>query len=99
MADIVERLINYRPESGWGDKVHHTICTEAAGEISSLQKRCEELEAALEPFSKFAGVVFERNFDNDDPIDTMTACDGKQVTLFGRDYFKARAAISIKEQG
>lgn len=37
MADIVERLINYRPENEWGDGVHHTICTEAAGEIKSLQ--------------------------------------------------------------
>lgn len=37
MSDIVERLTNYHPKNEWGDKVHHTICTEAAGEISGLR--------------------------------------------------------------
>lgn len=47
MVDIAERLINYRPENEWGDGVHHTICTEAAGEIKSLRAnlRCKETEA------------------------------------------------------
>lgn len=39
MTDIVERLIAYRPTNDWGDGVHHTICTEAAGEILSLRSR------------------------------------------------------------
>jgi Lar family restriction alleviation protein len=54
----------------------------------------ERLREALEPFSRFAGPVFERNFNNDDPVDTITASDGEQVTLFARDFFAARAAIA-----
>jgi hypothetical protein len=45
MTDIVERLIAYRPTNDWGGGVHHTICTEAAGEIKSLRARAEKAEA------------------------------------------------------
>ncbi|WP_434733713.1 hypothetical protein NL154_05435 [Rhizobium sp. YTUHZ044] len=62
--------------------------------LHAAESRCEDLVKALEPFSKFAGPVFERNFNNDDPVDTITDSDGEQVTLFARDYFAARAALA-----
>jgi hypothetical protein len=62
---------------------------------------CEAMAKGLEPFSQFAGIVFERNFNNPDPVDTMTAADGRQVTLHASDFFRGRAALDAyrKEKG
>jgi hypothetical protein len=72
--------------------------------VKKLRERAEAAEAAeaelaklregLEPFSKFAGIVFERNFNNDDLVDTITASDGGQSTLYARDFFRARALLN-----
>ncbi|NKC04466.1 hypothetical protein HED55_18225 [Ochrobactrum haematophilum] len=67
------------------------------------QQRNKELEAklavaekALEPFSKFAGAVFERNFNNTDVIFEISASDGGVLELKGKDFFEARAALGGK---
>jgi hypothetical protein len=60
MSDIVERLMNYRPADEWGAKVHHTICTEAAGEIQSLRKERDDYKADYFRRHKEAGDRMER---------------------------------------
>lgn len=57
MADIVERLINYRPENEWGDSVHHTICTEAAGEIKSLKANLAAKETEALGYLRAVGTL------------------------------------------
>jgi hypothetical protein len=97
----------------WDDRIRAAIAPEA--EILSLRSSLKEIREengrlkgdaeamakALEPFSKFAGIVFERNFNNPDPVDTMTAADGRQVTLLACDFFRVRAALADyrKERG
>lgn len=66
MNDIVDRLIAYRPENEWGDKVHHTICTEAAGEIQSLRR-------ALRAFAAVAKHDISMDEDNQDMFRPMLA--------------------------
>ena len=62
------------------------------------QKRNKELEAklaaaekALEPFSKYAGMLFERNFNNTDIINAFG-----EHRLTARDFFEARAVLGGK---
>lgn len=62
-------------------------------ENAEKDTRIAALEAGIRPFSKFAGVVFERNFNSSDPVDTMTASDGAVSTLYARDFFSARALL------
>jgi hypothetical protein len=68
-------------------------CGELAPSIATKDAEIERLREALKPFSTFAGIVFARNFENTDPVDTMTDADGSKVTLFASDYFAARAAL------
>lgn len=76
---------------------------QAVGVIEDRSSEYEELEAklaaaekALEPFSKFAGAVFERNFNNTDVIFEISASDGGVLELTGKDFFEARAALGGK---
>ncbi|MUO77668.1 hypothetical protein GOZ78_01975 [Agrobacterium vitis] len=46
--DIVERLRTYRPTDEWGDGVHHTICDEAANEITRLSNELRQSQSALD---------------------------------------------------
>jgi len=66
-------------------------------ENAEKDARIAALEAGIRPFSKFAGVVFERNFNSSDPVDTMTATDGAVSTLYARDFFSARALLGESE--
>ena len=68
-------------------------------EIAEKDARIAALEAGMRPFSKFAGVVFERNFNSSDPVDTMTATDGAVSTLYARDFFSARALLGGENAG
>jgi hypothetical protein len=61
--------------------------------IAAKDAEIAKLREALTPFSTFAGIVFARNFENTDPVDTMRDVDGSKVTLFASDYFAARAAL------
>ena len=45
---LIERLEAYGPTNEWGDKVHHTICDEAAAAL-------REAVEALRPFAAHAG--------------------------------------------
>ncbi len=56
----------------------------------------KRLREALEPFSKFAGAVFERNFNNTDVIFEISASDGGVLELTGKDFFEARAVLGGK---
>lgn len=66
-------------------------------ENAEKDARIAALEAGIRPFSKYAGVVFERNFNSSDPVDTMTATDGAVSTLYARDFFSARALLGGSE--
>jgi predicted phosphohydrolase len=93
-----DRLKGERDESSraWRDSFNSMHQRAMNAEAS-----CEAMAKALEPFSKFAGIVFERIFNNQDPVDTMTAVDGRQVTLHASDFFRVRAALDAyrKEKG
>ncbi|UVV66738.1 hypothetical protein [Brucella anthropi] len=59
----------------------------------------KRLREALEPFSKFAGAVFEHNFNNTDVIFEISASDGGVLELKGKDFFEARAVLGGKPEG
>jgi len=44
---LIERLEKYCPTNEWGDKVHHTICDEAAAALRDQQDRHEGMEEDL----------------------------------------------------
>lgn len=94
MTDITTRLLSMS-EAMYMDRDHD----ELDALLLEAKSRIESLEAALKPFSEFAGIVFERNFENSDPVDTITASDGRRVTLYARDYFAARAALIPQQKG
>lgn len=81
-----------------------SVILAAARQAEALQRenaekdaRIAALEAGIRPFSTYAGVVFERNFNSSDPVDTMTATDGAVSTLYARDFFSARALLGGSE--
>lgn len=71
------------------------------GELLEETARIRKLAVeALEPFSKMAGALFERNFNATNIIESLRASDGAEVIVVAGHYFNARAALtSIKEGG
>jgi hypothetical protein len=78
MSDIVERLINYRPENEWGDGVHHTICTEAAGEIKSLQADFAAKETEALGYLRAVGALQERIAELEGLLKPLAALEDKR---------------------
>ncbi|WGJ07467.1 hypothetical protein [Brucella intermedia] len=66
-------------------------CNSLYKQVATLEAKIAAAEKALEPFSKFAGAVFERNFNNADVIFEISASDGGVLELTGKDFFEARA--------
>ena len=96
----VDSLKQTRQHSREASAALHDAFMEERKRVEALQRenaekdaRIAALEAGMRPFSKFAGVVFERNFNSSDPVDTMTATDGAVSTLYARDFFGARALL------
>ena len=84
-----------------------TNCPVNADEIAEARtdwrNRAEALETqlaaarkALEPFSSYAGALFERNFNSPDVVHEVSASDGGLCQLKAKDFFEARAALEAK---
>jgi len=102
----VDSLKQTRQHSREASAALHDAFMEERKRVEALQRenaekdaRIAALEAGMRPFSKFAGVVFERNFNSSDPVDTMTATDGAVSTLYARDVFSARALLGGENAG
>ena len=65
-------------------------------ELSAKNAALAEARKALEPFSRFAGPVFERDFNDTDTLTSIAAADGGYVVLTAGDFFAVRRA---REQG
>lgn len=61
--------------------------------LEVLKARVKSLERALEPFSQFAGVLFERNFNRTDSVQEMTDIDDIPSVIFAGSFFDARAVL------
>lgn len=110
--DLVERLRNIsRGDHGRGCMGREYVCScdydetswktaeEAAAELDRLRRELEEARKALEPFSRFAGAVFSRNFNSHDDIMELDPGDGDWIALSAGDFFEARAALRSEEEG
>jgi len=109
MTGLVERLLdeNYR-----GEFQHlrsftdiDALFSEAAAEITrlqaenaSLREQVEKAREALEPFSKFAGALFSRNFNSHEDVMELDPGDGDWIALSAGDFFEARRALKDKEE-
>lgn len=67
--------------------------TAVLAEIDRLKAENERMRQALEPFSKYAGPIFERNFNVGDVVSSIIASDGGEAMLLAGDFFIARAAL------
>lgn len=76
-----------------GQNINHTEPYIRA-DLSPSPEAFQQMREALEPFSKFAGEVFAKNFNNDHVVIAMSGHDGV-VKL--SDFFKARAALKAAE--
>lgn len=68
---------------------------------AALKARAEAAEAEvkrlrerLKPFSEFAGVLFERNFNRTDSVAEMTDVDNIPHLIFAGSFFDARQALA-----
>ncbi len=59
----------------------------AEAEVKHLRER-------LKPFSEFAGVLFERNFNRTDSVAEMTDVDNIPHVIFAGSFFDARTALA-----
>ncbi|GEM_PF-5071780 len=62
----------------------------------ALEIQLAAARKALEPFSKFAGALFERNFNDPDVVDRISAADGGVLQLTAKEFFEARAALEAR---
>lgn len=65
----------------------------AVDDLKEAKEETERLRAALEPFSTFAGALFERNFNASDVVYRISRVDGTVIELKAGAFFKARAAL------
>lgn len=65
-------------------------------ENRELRTTIEKLGSALKPFSDFAGELFARNFNASDSHGTFMTETG-HVSIYNRDFYAARAALSSTE--
>lgn len=95
IGELVERMEDVNSyQAPYANPPVASLCHEAASALRALSVRNGELREALEPFSKFAGPVFERNFNKPDTITSIGAADGGYCTLTAGDFFAARVALS-----
>jgi hypothetical protein len=85
----------------WDDRQHRKLRELAAGHIEALQRRVEELEAALKPFADRAnrynevpGII---RFDDSCELWQLEKNKGMEVDITVGDLRRARAAL-IQEQ-
>lgn len=81
----------FDPRTGEGLSDAKFIALANPAAILALLSRLASAEKALEPFSEFAGVVFERNFNKPDVVCRMSDVHGYRYELFAKDFFAARA--------
>ncbi len=75
---------------------HPSLLVKLWRQRKAIEAKLTAAEKALEPFSKFAGAVFERNFNKTDVIFEISASDGGMLELKGKDFFQARAVLGEK---
>lgn len=60
----------------------------------AAEAKVKRLRERLEPFSRFTGVLFERNFNRTDSVAEMTDVDDIPHVIFAGAFFDARAALA-----
>jgi len=101
--DIVEKLVTTTeamanlcsaPMDLWNE--HSNAALMVAAELTTLRKRVEELEGALEPFAVLGDVVLGEAPANATRFDAFQDCRGVTHKLELDDFRRARAALRAK---
>ncbi|MCH4539142.1 hypothetical protein [Ochrobactrum sp. A-1] len=71
-------------------------CEEQINYRKALETQLAAARKALEPFSKYSGALFERNFNDHDVVHEVSAADGGVIQLTANDFFEARAVLEEK---
>ncbi len=67
---------------------------EAIARAEAAEAEVKRLRERLKPFSEFAGVLFERNFNRTDSVAEMTDVDNIPHLIFAGSFFDARQALA-----
>lgn len=89
-------LLNTVPTSDLVEIARNTHRTHSADidRAMAAVAEVERLRERLQPFSRFAGVLFERNFNRTDSVAGMDDVDGVLHTISAGPFFDARTALS-----